>query len=926
MKLITKIVGATLGLALAVGVGFGVANNKNAGPVYALETDTYTMADVISTSYGKYENSDFIVTCGGGGSTVGVNNNATNWGKLNLSSYSKYAVSPVSTSDYATAVVMKKSTANVSTMTFAYTSGTNCNKGSIYAIYSSDNTTYSQLTITSGTSQGYTFTGNSSTCTFNFAACTGYFGIVIKLTGSLSSGSNWKYTNCTLALSYQNTPAAELTGLRIYSGEESVKKEYDAGDSFDPTGLVIQAKWDDAWDTENNVLEDVSWSPEPLTAGTTSVTGTYFDKVVVINGLTVTAPDIVLDKDNTPFTSTNGTNTSEENVALGGIEYHNLAGYNYNSYLSFNRNQSGAYLANNTAFAKNIAKIVVNYNSGGSNYFTMYEGMSASAETYVIEPGATGTGKITYTFNDENQYFKFKLSTTGTYCNINSISIFYGSTHTEDITVNTVSAEVSGTHYAGTRLVASDFSLTVTWNGGKADTHPTSDFTWTVGGVLDGVLAAGDNNVVVTYAGVQSDTIVVNGAVVHATSVAITEATAEVGVGLTTALHGSVEPANAIDAISWSSANNDIATVNDEGVVTGVAPGSVVITATANGHTDTCTVYVFERIDFADKSYNIKKPASASEDLSTVLVGNYTINLRNSYNDNNNGTTYAYLMFGCKDLSTGSTLASNKTPAPAPITKIVFTIKSGSAGEAVYKASLSSTEVTANVTSDTNKRTGAGTLEITANAEANMRYFAISSTNSSKNGQLESIDIYYAKPTAKAAINSIKTRSTLAYKYNTSPSLSFSGVAMRFGGLVSKSLWNELNAQNGGSNIEGYGILLSTPGYLESAKLETKYEAVDGNNVKKFDHAVATLPDDANVSQKNGLLEGYYVWNLFKDVTVNPAAEFTSVAYIRTKTEVVFFDETTKSAKQLAIELLATDEFDDDSLDGSMYSLAHWGE
>ncbi len=35
MKLITKIVGATLGLAMAVGVGVGVANNRNVAPVYA---------------------------------------------------------------------------------------------------------------------------------------------------------------------------------------------------------------------------------------------------------------------------------------------------------------------------------------------------------------------------------------------------------------------------------------------------------------------------------------------------------------------------------------------------------------------------------------------------------------------------------------------------------------------------------------------------------------------------------------------------------------------------------------------------------------------------------------------------------------------------------------------------------------------------
>ena len=110
--------------------------------VPAATPETTPLDTEATSSYGKYENSDFIVTCGGGNSSVGINNNSSNWSKFNLSSYSKYAVSPITTSDYATAVVMKKSTADVVNMTFAYTAGTNANKGHIYAIYSSDNTTF----------------------------------------------------------------------------------------------------------------------------------------------------------------------------------------------------------------------------------------------------------------------------------------------------------------------------------------------------------------------------------------------------------------------------------------------------------------------------------------------------------------------------------------------------------------------------------------------------------------------------------------------------------------------------------------------------------------------------------------------------------------------------------------------------------------
>ena len=165
-KLLTKILGITAGIAMAVGVGAGIALSNNQKPTQlnaVTATTTYTMADAISSNYGKYENTNFIVTCGGGGNTVGVNNNETNWGKFNLSNYSKYAVSPVTTSDYALAVAMKISTADVTSMTFAYTSGTNSGKGHIYAIYSSDNATFSQLTITSGTAQGASLKTTSGT-------------------------------------------------------------------------------------------------------------------------------------------------------------------------------------------------------------------------------------------------------------------------------------------------------------------------------------------------------------------------------------------------------------------------------------------------------------------------------------------------------------------------------------------------------------------------------------------------------------------------------------------------------------------------------------------------------------------------------------------------------------------------------------------
>lgn len=84
---------------------------------------------------------------------------------------------------------------------------------------------------------------------------------------------------------YAKWNAKTITGL-AYTGTPT-KTTYVGGESFDPTGLTVTATFDDS--SEENVTTSVTWTPDPLTAGTTSVTGTYMGETIVVNGLTVTA-------------------------------------------------------------------------------------------------------------------------------------------------------------------------------------------------------------------------------------------------------------------------------------------------------------------------------------------------------------------------------------------------------------------------------------------------------------------------------------------------------------------------------------------------------------------------------------------------------------------------------------------------------------
>ena len=88
-----------------------------------------------------------------------------------------------------------------------------------------------------------------------------------------------------------------LTNL-TYTGTPS-KTTYKEGESFNSNGLTVTAtfKKNDNTTYTSNVTSDVSWTPSPLTAGVTSVTGTYtygdVTKTIQVNGLTVSALDSI---------------------------------------------------------------------------------------------------------------------------------------------------------------------------------------------------------------------------------------------------------------------------------------------------------------------------------------------------------------------------------------------------------------------------------------------------------------------------------------------------------------------------------------------------------------------------------------------------------------------------------------------------------
>ena len=114
--------------------------------------------------------------------------------------------------------------------------------------------------------------------------------------------------------------------------------------------------------------------------------------------------------------------------------------------------------------------------------------------------------------------------------------------------------------------------------------------------ILDDEGKVKQDTIPLTYGGVltvpaDSDNVDGNDEI-ETTKVVITPEAPTVAVAATVALTATLTPSGSTDPVKWSSDDKAIATVSDTGVVTGVAAGTAVITATSGFEGDNVTVTV----------------------------------------------------------------------------------------------------------------------------------------------------------------------------------------------------------------------------------------------------------------------------------------------------------------------------------------------
>lgn len=279
------------------------------------------------------------------------------------------------------------------------------------------------------------------------------------------------------------------------------KTTYTAGESFDPTGLTITATYSDS--TTGNVTSSVVWSPDPLTAGTTSVTGTFGGKTITITGLTVNAAAEPESYSIVPTDLANGTypTAATSYTATSGISLTALNTANFSSKIQFKK--SGGYLYNNSSL--NLGTLTI---SGISGTLTVYAGTTSNPSTTTIS-GSNGV----YDLSGYN-YFKI-INSSGSVATCSSITVGIAqSTKTlSSIAVNT--APTKTTYTAGEYFDPTGLVITRTYSDSTSDTYAyaghTSEFTFSP--TTSTALTTSNVSVTITYGGKScSQAITVNAA------------------------------------------------------------------------------------------------------------------------------------------------------------------------------------------------------------------------------------------------------------------------------------------------------------------------------------------------------------------------------------------------------------------------------
>lgn len=377
--------------------------------------------------------------------------------------------------------------------------------------------------------------------------------------------------------------------------------------------------------------------------------------------------------------------------------------------------------------------------------------------------------------------------------------------------------------------------------------------------------------------------------------------------------------ADAYGNVIWSS-NNDKITV-ENGVVTAAADATFGLTATITATSsvdqsvsDTCDVTIALCSSIALNKNTAVTVASADE-LVFEAQNEFTLRV-----DKHNATTPANNYYG-GDTNKRTSTRFYKDSKVSIIPDIKYV-----AVRAVFKATSNSyannlknstfENATAEVSNDIVTITFVdGTKPLVATIKDTCGF--------------ESVKLYLLEKTAKQEVESVKTQSALAYHYegDTENGYEFSNIVMRFGGKVSKELWNKLDTDE--HKITGFGVMIADGSLVETF---ADFKSIMGDAVSSTvsedlseNVAIDYFVPVADMASKIGEDANNYFWNLRVSVDESKMnTMYSAIAYIKLGDEYVLMDMARESVKTIAADYLNNRGYDKSAAAGSLQFIVQY--
>ena len=449
-KILTKIIGACLGLSLASGVGVGMAmgSNNSFSKADAAETIAYTLDGTVTGGTNGYA------------SESSITQNSISWGVYGNTTQSPWRIGGNSITNQNREIYTKEklSSYNITKVTID--------------VGSASNITVNSLTLKVGTSQKgsqtSTVTGTfsaNSTITFtkpnNADWSNKYFDIVFNVT---VSGTTNRFVQFKNAKFYKDSSEASLTSVEITGS--LTKTAYTFGEGWSRTGLSLLGHYDN--NTSKTITSGVTWSYNPGCAkmGVTSLTVT-----ATIEGLSASyTTDITVSKIASPF--------------VNGVPYkmylHNTS---KNADYYFIGSMDGHYGATtDDSTSSDIVNVYFEPNSDGQSLY-FYAGNDTTTTKQYINIVTSGT-YINFNYGSTSAVFYYNGKSMVTY--VSSVDGIYGlGTYGSYVTFGATASYQSSDYFAQFELVnpltAEDFAtqlLDIITCDSTGDTAPTYKYNY----------------------------------------------------------------------------------------------------------------------------------------------------------------------------------------------------------------------------------------------------------------------------------------------------------------------------------------------------------------------------------------------------------------------------------------------------------------